>query len=97
MSYTAVPGPGGSIRYKKNNRFVKKSDIPADILIKLEVGMTDITEQAIEPEIHKCIFCNMVTKQYRLLNSKPVYLCEDDYYDKTLGQVAQKLNQEVKV
>lgn len=94
MTYTTIPGPKGTVRYKKDARFVAKKDIPADILIKLGVGMTDINEvdqEAIEPDVHKCIFCGMATNQFRLFNSEPVYVCTDDYYDKSMGQLAQKV------
>lgn len=89
--YTAVAGPKGSVRYKKDNRFVKKIDIPADILIQLGVGMTNIDETPKEQELTNCIFCGMFTKGYRLLNLKPVYLCTEHYYEKTLGEVAQQV------
>lgn len=91
--YTVVAGPKGSTRYKKDNHFIKRADIPADILIKLEVGMVNIDEKPQEPEVTKCIFCGMATKGYRLLNQKPVYVCMNDYYDKTMGQIAQKVRQ----
>lgn len=88
--YKTIESKNG-IRYMKDGKFIKKDNIPADVLIKLGVGMQDIVD-AIVPEPTKCIFCGMATKQYRLLDSKPVYLCMDDYYDKSLGQVAQKVN-----
>ncbi len=87
--YKTIEGKHGT-RYLKDGRFVKKTDIPADILIKLGVGMTDINEQAIGSNEHKCIFCGMATKEFRLLNSQPVYVCEEHYLTKTLGEIAQK-------
>ena len=91
MTYTTVTGKNG-VRYLKNNRFVKKDSIPQDILIKLNVGMK-VEDEAIASGEHKCIFCGMVTKEYRLLDSKPVYVCEKDYYEKTFGEVAQKVRE----
>lgn len=87
--YTTTKGKNG-VRYMKDNRFVSKKDVPADILIKLDVGMTDVITTE-EPEIKKCIFCGMATKGYRLLNQQQVYLCTEDYYDKNIGQIAQQV------
>lgn len=91
--YTIVAGPAGSTRFKYNNKFVKRENIPADILIKLGVGMDKIEEPVVQtvPEVHTCIFCGMGTNIFRLLNQQPVYLCNDDYYDRTMGQIAQKV------
>lgn len=88
--YTTVKGRNG-VRYMKEGRFVKKDSIPADILIKLDVGMK--VEEAIAPTENKCIFCNMPTKEFRLLNSQPAYLCEEHYYEKTLGEVAKQVRE----
>lgn len=95
MSYTVIQGSHGP-RYMKDSRFVKKADIPADILIKLDVGMKEVMPEteAKEPKTHLCVFCGMGTKQYRLLNQKAIYVCENDYYNKTIGQVAQEVRRQ---
>jgi len=92
MSYKTIKGPRGSVRYMKDGKMISKNSIPQDILIKLEVGMNDVSNIEVE-NIHKCIFCGQVTKQYRLLDQQAIYICQDDYYDKTMGQIAKQVKQ----
>lgn len=89
--YKVIQGSHGP-RYMKDGKFVKKANIPPDTLIQLNVGMQDIDTTPVEPEIHKCVFCDQVTKRYRLLNQKNIYVCEEDYQDKTVGQTVQQAN-----
>ncbi len=81
-------------RYFKDKRFIKKTDIPAEILEKLEIGK-DIPDEGeqLNSDAKLCLFCGVGCKLTRLVNNKVVYLCEEHYYDKNVGQIAQRVNQ----
>lgn len=88
--YKTINGKNG-VRYMKDNRFVKKADIPADVLIKLNVGM-EVEDKPVEKEPLVCIFCGMGTKITRFLNMQSIAICEEHYYSKNVGQTVQQFN-----
>lgn len=91
--YTQVTSVKGD-RYMKDKRFIAKAAVPPKILAKLEVGREVSDERVhVTPPIKKCIFCSKETKLSRIINSETIYLCENDYYSKTVGQVVQKVRE----
>ena len=92
MSYKVIQGSRGP-RYMKDNRFVKKLDIPADILIKLDVGMQELTTEDNPLTEKVCAVCGQWGKMSKFLNGNAIVLCEDHYYSLTTGQVVQKIRE----
>lgn len=91
MSYKVIQGSHGP-RYMKDGKFVKKVDIPADILVKLDVGMQEITPE--EPKTEKvCAICGQFGKMEKFLNGKAIVLCEDHYYSNTTGKLVQLIRE----
>lgn len=90
MTYKTVTGKNG-VRYMKDNRFVAKADIPADVLVKLNVGM-EVDDTPVEKEPLVCIFCGLGTKITRFLNQQTIAVCEEHYYSKNVGQTVQQFN-----
>lgn len=88
MEYKLVETKKGS-RYMKDNRFVSQNKIPVDILERLG-------KQERVSTTKDCIFCGVPSKLTRVLNSQPLYLCEEHYYDSniTLGKIAQKVRED---
>ena len=80
--YTKIPSKHG-FRYMKDNRFIAKDKIPEEELAKLEEPVNE----------KRCIFCGMGTNMCRTVDSKIVYVCEQHYYDTTIGQIAQQLRE----
>lgn len=88
--YKTIPGPRGTTRFMFKGKFVKKSNIPPDVLIKLQVGMSvDVTP--VEKVPLTCIFCGLGTKITRFLNLQSIPICEEHYYSTNVGQVIQQL------
>lgn len=92
--YKALEGKNGNLRYWKDRRFIKKEDVPEEILEILTPGHDVDTEAGpvLAPK-KQCIFCGEDTNWVRVLNGQTIYICETDYYDKTMGQIAQRVNQ----
>lgn len=83
----------GTPRYLgPNNKFVKAENVPEAVLIRLrQEEFVDTTPVVVDKS---CIFCGRGDcRQTRLVNTQTIYLCEEDYYDKTIGKVAQKLKE----
>lgn len=93
--YRTVIVPRGGKRYRKDNQFVKQANIPANIFAELQAGKeaVDDTGVKLEGAVRTCLFDGQVCKLSRLVNLRTANLCEEHYYGKTLGQVAQKLNE----
>jgi hypothetical protein len=87
----------GTVRYrdKTKNVFVSTKTIPANVMELLryrdEVDDTDLPSA---PAFRKCIYCDSHSKYERFINLQTVYLCDEHYYSKSIGQVAQQLNKE---
>ncbi len=90
--YTKETRSNGSVGYRKNKRFVAKADIPALVFEALKVrNEVDDVEVNSGAKYRQCIFCDEHSKNQRLVNGLTVYLCDDHYYDKNIGQVAEQL------
>lgn len=89
--YKTIKGSNG-VRYMLNGKFVKKSSIPQDVLIKLNVGM-EVDEKPVEKQPLECIFCGAPTKIVRFLNMQTIAVCEEHYYSKNVGQTVQRFNE----
>lgn len=100
MSIYKVIETKNSVKYWKDNRFVKKDDVPEAIIEALKLEPTIDDQNLPEVLIDKsCVFCGLHAKYSRRINNQTVYICELDYYDKTTGQIlaqfnAKKLEQE---
>lgn len=90
--YTKEIGPNGNTAYRKDKRFVAKSNIPAAVFEALRVrNEVDDVEVNSGAKYRECIFCDEHSKNQRMVNGLTVYLCNDHYYDKNIGQVAEQL------
>lgn len=78
--YQIVKGTRGT-RYLKDGKFIAKDKIPEGVIQSLESGAKGDK---------LCLFCGKPSKLTRAYNAQPVYLCDEHYYDKTMGQIAQK-------
>lgn len=80
--------------YKMDRKFVSVKNIPANIVELLNTNKeVDDTDLPPAPMYRGCIFCDKHSKLQRTVNLQTVYLCDEHYYDKTIGQVAQQLNE----
>lgn len=85
--YKLVEGKNGK-RYMKDNKFVSVNSIPISELEKL-FGK-------VEPKRttgKECIFCGQQSRFTRFVNVQVVYLCDQDYYDQTVGKIAQRMRE----
>lgn len=75
----------GRNMYYRNGRLTRPDKISDDIRNQIEKGDT-VTANV-------CIFCPEATKLTRILNSQTVYLCNEHFYSKSIGQVAQQIRE----
>lgn len=75
--------------------FIAKKNIPANIFRELEAGKEAVDDEGMQLEgnVKECIFCGQVCKWSRIVNMQTIYLCEEHYYDKTIGQIAQRMRE----
>jgi hypothetical protein len=88
-------------RYMKNGHLIKKTDLSEEELAHFEHPTTE--EELPKLDTHpiavsaksdrSCIFCGAYSKFTKLINSQTIYLCEQDYYDKNIGKITQKVNE----
>lgn len=95
--YKLIKGPFGSYRILKDNKMIAKKNIPANIWSKLEnmkIGES-ISDDGIEltAPIKSCIFCGEDAKLARTINAQTIYLCDEHYYSKTVGQIVQHIRE----
>lgn len=83
MEYKLIQSAKGT-RYMKGSRFCKASDVPEDVLQKLQ------TEQTVDTS-KDCVFCGQPGTEEKTLNAKRYYLCLEDYGSKTTGELAELL------
>lgn len=92
--YSKRPGIKGSTVYVKDKHLIKAVNVPGNVMTLLETqDVVDTENMILEAPLKRCIFCDAHTKMSRLINGQHVYVCENDYQDKTLGQVAQALRE----
>lgn len=96
--YTTRKGLNNSKLFVKDKALIKKTEVPANIydqLINADIGtvIDDAEVKVVEAPLKLCIFCKQPTKLTRFVNLQTVYLCEEHYHDKTIGQVAQQIRE----
>lgn len=95
--YTKMHTGLGYTIYRCDKRFIKTLDVPSNIkeLLETQDEVNDENTIASSP-YKKCIFCGDDTKLSRQVNQQTLYVCEKDFYAKTIGQFAQqvRLNRE---
>lgn len=91
--YTTVSGIKG-VRYQKDKRFIAKAAVPPKILAKLETSpvVSDVRVH-VPPPTKICLYCKEPAKLSRVITLETVYLCDNDYYSKTTGQIVQRLRE----
>lgn len=94
MSFYKMIQVGTGFRYTKDKKFIKQSDVPPEIMARMELGK-DVPDAAesLNPAARMCIFCGMGSKLPRLINGQTVYLCENHYHEKNMGQTAQRVRE----
>lgn len=91
--YTIVSGMKG-VRYQKDKRFIARDKIPPAILEKLNQDMPVSDEwRDVQPPTKQCLYCLKEAKLSRVVNLQTVYLCDEDYYAKTIGQITQRIRE----
>lgn len=92
MGYKKIKTKKGLVRWLKDGRFVSPKDVPE------EIKSFSISEK--KPV--KCLFCNQKGDKIRSLfmpqtkERKEVKLCEDHYYEKSLGKILEQIRKEAK-
>lgn len=74
----------GRQMFFKDGHLVSKKVIPEDELDRLL--------HPEKPSSKVCIFCGKRGTQSRLVNLQMVDLCDKHYYDTSIGEIAQRLN-----
>lgn len=93
--YKRSKGPRGRWLYFKDGKMVSIGSIPQHILAEVDSDLKSTAPDATEIVLkyNECIFCKEHAKLSRLLNTQTLYLCNKDYYSKTIGQIAQQLRE----
>ena len=82
------------IKTKKGNRYLKNGKFTAPEEIREHI-LKQLSEQdEVTDNDRYCIFCDKPAKLTRLINMELVYICNEDYYAKTVGQIAQQLRED---
>lgn len=90
--YKRYPGLNGSWLYRRDGRICKTIEVPVNV-VELLKTQEEVDDEGLpeSPGLRPCIFCGEHSKLQRMLNSQTVYLCNEHYYSKTIGQVAEKI------
>lgn len=97
-SYRKVVRKNGATTYvvtepKGKTRFIKKADIPKDILEQVDKN-NQYTDDGHAIGLAKvCLFCGQYAPLTRFLNLKTVALCNEHYYSETIGKIAAKIRE----
>lgn len=87
-------GPRGrNLYFKKTDKgfkMISVKDIPEDILKTMQPEKP-VDDQ--KPEFRKCIFCGELGTEEKRINGQIIYLCLDDYNNRTTGEVVECLRQ----
>lgn len=80
---------------KAHSRFVALKNVPPAIMDKFDVGKNEIDDFGLDLNAPSklCVFCGMASKYTKMINGQTIYLCDEHYYSKNLGQVAQRLKE----
>lgn len=87
MKYRKIDGKTG-VKYWKDGKFVKKSDVPSDVYQQLE-NNPEYEVRADKP----CLFCGEPGTKQRYINMLMIDLCDEHYFNTNIGQTAQKLRE----
>lgn len=93
--YNMVLGGLGVPVYKKDNLYIKATEVPGNIVTRLELGGEPVSDEGmkLEAPLMECVFCKGLTKISRLINQRTIALCDEHYHNKTTGQVIQRLRE----
>lgn len=92
--YTKRKGLNDSTIFWRDKRPVKTLDVPSNIVDLLEhQDKVDDENLKLESPYRRCVFDGEYTKLYRIVNQQPVYICQEDFHEKTLGQIAQRVRE----
>lgn len=87
--YRTVEAKNGKIMYYNGSKLCSKAEYLANQMVA--------TEEPVEAQLpQSCIFCRGYAKRKRFINLKTVNLCEDHYFGKTPGEVANKIDEMLK-
>lgn len=84
--YKKITGKTG-VKYWKDGKFIKKTDIPASVYQALEINPQYDNSR-------ECIFCGVPGTKIRQFNLMVVNLCDEHYFNKRLGQIAQHIREQ---
>lgn len=73
------------IRYIKDGQFIAKAKLTNEDLDELY--------EAAKPDPKGCLFCGIPSRLTRFLDMQTVYLCEEHYHAKSIGNIAHKLRE----
>jgi hypothetical protein len=89
----------GSPNYFKSGKLIKGKLIP-DVVRELLAQSIDPESLLLDDDENKntitekiCIFCQGYADSGKLLNTKFIHLCKEDYQTKTTGQIAQRVRE----
>ena len=89
--YTRYEIKGKGFRYRKNGKLITKDDVPVEEIKRLEDE--EFPAEPVQVTDKSCLFCGAYSNWQRLVNGQSVYVCEEHYYNETIGKVAQKLRE----
>lgn len=95
--YTKTKGLQGSTIYRRSEdpeklgKPVKTTDVPSNVVDLLEhQDSIDDEDLKLEAPYRRCVFDGEYTKMSRMVNGQTIYICEKDFYAKTIGELAQQ-------
>lgn len=90
--YTKRKGLNDSTIFWRDKRPVKTTEVPSNIVDLLE-HQPEVDDELLKLEspYRRCVFDGEYTKLSRVVNQQTIYICEKDFYDKTIGQIAQQV------
>jgi len=89
MNYIKRNGPRGRSIYFLDGKLVSAKSIPQNELDKLNGAVVETT-----PVPKVCIFCGEYGTEEKFINLQTLYLCNEDYLNKTSGEIVHQLNKE---
>lgn len=87
----------GYVVYARDKKPVKTIAVPANIVRLLETEKeVDDTGMKLEKPYGRCLFCLKLTHLEKTVQGQTIAICEEHFYSKTTGQIAQEINSKVK-
>lgn len=89
--YTFRIGIRDSKIYMRDNKMIKKTDVPKKIFEQLNSGATEVDDSEVDTStnVKLCVVCKSYGNLTRVVNLQTVALCEEHYYGMNIGQLAQ--------